>query len=122
MSAFAELAALAPVRVWNGVLARVVESERVTLAVVELEANSVVPEHRHENEQVGILLSGSLTFRIGDETRELAPGGTWSIPADVPHEVTTGPDGAVAAEVFAPARTDWNALERVGPAAPRWPR
>ena len=121
MSAFDDLAALAPLRVWNGVTARVVESGRVTLALIELEANCVVPEHRHENEQVGVLLSGSLTFRIGEETRELGPGGTWSIPANVPHDVATGPDGAVVAEVFAPARADWNALERVAPGPPRLP-
>ena len=36
----------------------------------------------HENEQLGMVITGSVTFTIGDETRELGPGGTWRIPSD----------------------------------------
>ena len=121
MSAFAELPKLTPVRIWDGVLVRVIAGERVAFAIVELDPDTVVPEHSHDNEQVGLLLTGSLTFRIGEETRELASGGTWSIPANVPHQVQAGPEGAVAAEVFAPPRADWEGCERLEPAAPRWP-
>jgi quercetin dioxygenase-like cupin family protein len=118
---FAELAALAPTRIWEGVAGRVVHGERVTLTVIELDPASVVPEHSHENEQVGVMLSGSLTFRIGSETRALGPGATWCIPGNTPHEVRTGPEGAVVVEVFAPPRVDWAALEREEPRHPRWP-
>jgi quercetin dioxygenase-like cupin family protein len=118
---FADLEGLDAQRIWDGVAGRVVEGERVTLAVIELDPDSVVPEHRHENEQVGVLVSGRLEFRIGDDTRLVEPGGTWCIPADVPHEVRTGPQGAVAVEVFAPARADWAGLERFEARPPRWP-
>ena len=118
---FDSLDELRPHRVWDGVLARVVPGERVTFVVLELDANTVVPEHAHENEQLGVLASGSMRFRIGDEERDLLPGGTWSIPPNVAHEVTAGPEGAVAIEVFAPGRTDWAALERPDPSTPVWP-
>jgi quercetin dioxygenase-like cupin family protein len=118
---FADLGSLSAQRIWEGVAGRVVEGERVTLAVIELDPDSVVPEHRHDNEQVGVLVAGLLEFRIGNETRRVEPGGTWCIPADVPHEVRTGPEGAVAVEVFAPARSDWAALERLEARPPRWP-
>ena len=121
MGAFDDIATSGPVRIWEGILARTVEGERLTLAVVELDPASVVAEHRHENEQLGLVVSGSVTFRIGDETRELGPGGTWQIPANTPHEVHTGPEGAVVIDVFAPAREDWEALERLEPREPRWP-
>jgi quercetin dioxygenase-like cupin family protein len=121
VSAFAELGDLAPLRIWEGVVARVVQSDRLTLAVVELEPDCFIPEHSHENEQVGLLLTGSLEFRIGDETRQLGPGATWCIRANVPHDVRTGPDGAVVAEVFAPPRADWEGLEQLAAGAPRWP-
>jgi unsaturated pyranuronate lyase len=88
--------------------------------VIELEPNSVVPEHSHENEQLGIVISGSVDFRVGDETRQLGPGETWSIPAQTPHEVVTGPDGAVMIDVFSPVREDWKPLERID-RAPLWP-
>jgi quercetin dioxygenase-like cupin family protein len=120
-SPFADLDSLSALSVWDGVAGRVVEGGRVTLAVIELDPGSVVPEHRHENEQVGVLVAGLLEFRIGDETRRVEPGGTWSIPANVPHEVQAGPEGAVAVEAFAPARADWAALERLEGRPPRWP-
>jgi quercetin dioxygenase-like cupin family protein len=107
--------------IWDGVTGRVVQGERATLVVVELEAGSVVPEHTHDNEQLGVCAAGSLTFRIGEETRKLGPGDTWIIPSEVAHEVHVGPEGAVVIETFVPARSDWEQLERLEPASPRWP-
>lgn len=121
MSYFSEVAGVAPHEIWEGVAGRVVEGEQATLSVIELDAGAVVPEHRHANEQLGVLVAGSLTFRIGEESRELRPGGLWSIPADVPHEVRVGPEGAVVVEAFAPARADWASLGRRENAVPRWP-
>jgi unsaturated pyranuronate lyase len=118
---FADLEGMSPLRIWDGVASRVVEGERVTLAVIELDPDSLVPEHSHENEQLGVLVAGLLEFRIGGETRRVGPGGTWCIPANVPHEVQTGPEGAVTVEVFAPPRSDWAALERLEVQPPRWP-
>jgi quercetin dioxygenase-like cupin family protein len=107
-------------QVWDGVAARSLHGERLTLAVVELDANSVVPEHSHDHEQLGLVVQGSLTFRVDDETRELTPGGTWRIPSNVPHEVHVGPDGAIVVDVFAPTRDDWRDRERLERRA-RWP-
>jgi quercetin dioxygenase-like cupin family protein len=121
VSAFEELAAIGPQDIWNGVVVRAIHGERITLGVVELEPSSIVPEHSHENEQLGIVLSGSLTFRVGDEARELGPGGTWRIPSNTPHEVTVGSEGAVVLDVFAPTRDDWSAFEPQAPRMPLWP-
>ncbi len=121
MSAFAGLSSLDLQRIWNSVHGRVVHGEKITLGVIELDADSHVPEHQHENEQLGMVITGSLTFRIADETRELGPGETWTIPSNVPHEVTAGPAGAVVIDVFAPVRADWDELEHTEPSSPRWP-
>jgi quercetin dioxygenase-like cupin family protein len=121
VSAFDDLSALAPVDIWDAVAVRAVHGERLTLGVVELDANALVPEHAHENEQLGMVLQGSVTFRVGDETRELGPGGTWSIPPNVPHEVQVGPEGAVVIDVFAPGRADWAEREPSALRAPHWP-
>jgi len=120
-SAFDELARIGPLPIWHGIVARTVAGERLTLAVVELDAGAVVAEHAHENEQLGIVLRGSMSFRVGGETRELGPGGTWTIPANTPHEATAGPEGAVVIDIFAPPRDDWAALEPLEPRPPRWP-
>jgi quercetin dioxygenase-like cupin family protein len=121
MSAFARLADLCPLPIWNGVLGRAVQSAGVTLAVVELEPNSVVPEHHHHNEQLGLVLQGSMTFTIGGERRDLVPGDTYIIPANVPHDVATGPAGAVVIDVFSPVRADWERFDPLEPHCPRWP-
>lgn len=108
MTNLADLAELGPIQVWDGVVARRVQGEKLTLAVVELAPDAVVPEHRHPNEQCGLVIEGEVTFRVGDEERALGPGGTWRIVADMPHSVITGPGGAVVIDVFAPAREDWD--------------
>ncbi len=109
------------IQVWDTVVARAVHGDRQSLAVVELDPNALVPEHQHENEQLGMVIMGTLTFRIADETRELGPGDFWTIPSNVPHEVTAGPVGAVVIDVFAPVRADWEELEHSEPRRPRWP-
>lgn len=121
MDAFAEVGSLDPHEIWDGVLGRVVDGEHLTLSVIELDPDAVVPEHRHGNEQLGVLVAGSLSFRIGEETRQLGPGGLWRIAAETPHEVRAGPEGAVVVEAFAPRRDDWDALVRRTGAVPRWP-
>ena len=84
------------------------------MSVVELDPGAVVAEHSHENEQLGIVLRGTMDFRVGDERRELGLGGTWRIPANTPHEATAGPDGAVVIDVFAPPRDDFRELPSCG--------
>jgi quercetin dioxygenase-like cupin family protein len=110
-----------PQRIWEGVTSRAVHGSEVTLSLIELAPGAQVPEHSHANEQVGILIQGSLTFRIGGETGEVVPGGTWCILAEVPHSVSAGPAGAVLAEVFSPPRHDWGAIETHEPGPGRWP-
>jgi quercetin dioxygenase-like cupin family protein len=118
---FADLSSLDLQRIWDGVHGRVVHGERITLGVIELDPDSVVPEHSHDNEQLGSCLSGSLVFRVGNESRELVAGGTWSIPPNAPHEVHVGPEGAVVIDVFVPPRDDWREAPTVAPRALRWP-
>jgi quercetin dioxygenase-like cupin family protein len=119
---FAELSGLPLRQIWQSVAVRTVDGERLTLGVVELDANALVPEHRHDHEQLGMVLQGSVEFRVGDVTRRLEAGGTWCIPSNVPHEVKVGPEGAVVVDVFAPVREDWGGIEPT-PAQrePRWP-
>jgi quercetin dioxygenase-like cupin family protein len=117
MTAFSDISQLEVLQIWHGVTGRAVAGTEATLAYIELEPDTVVPEHRHPNEQTGLLLRGSLRFTVGDETKELAPGAMWVIPGDVPHTVAAGPEGAVLAELFAPPRADWAGLERA-PARP----
>jgi quercetin dioxygenase-like cupin family protein len=121
MSDLVDLASMPLLEVWGeDVRARRLEGERLTLAVVELAPGAVVPEHRHEQEQLGLCVRGSVRVRVGDETRELGPGGTWRVRSGLPHEVVAGPEGAVAIDVFSPVRDDWD-FPLLEPRPPLWP-
>lgn len=118
---FSELNTLPVKQIWDNVIARIVQSELITMAIVELAPHSVVPAHQHVNEQLGFVITGSVRFTVDGETRERGPGQAWRILADVPHEVTVGPEGAVVAEVYSPVRADWAALPDYAARVPVWP-
>ena len=88
---------------------------------MELAPDAAVPEHRHENEQMGMVITGAMTFTVDGETRTLGPGGTWRIPSGRPHDAVAGPDGAVVIDLFAPLRTDWDERPHLDPRPAAWP-
>jgi len=121
VSGYRSLADLGPLPIWPGILARVVEGRDITFAVVELEPGAVAARHQHPQEQVGLVLKGTMHFVIGDEKRTLVPGDTYLMPSNVPHEATAGPEGAVVIDVFAPVRADWHKFTAAPAQPPRWP-
>lgn len=121
MANLRDLSEIEPIQVWDGIRARRVEGDRLTLAIVELDRDAIVPEHTHDAEQSGLVITGQMTFRVGDEERVLGPGGTWRILGGVPHTAKAGPDGAVVIDTFSPIRADWDALPVLAASAPRWP-
>ena len=122
MSNLVDFDTLPVVDVWgDAVRARRVEGERITLALVELAPDALVPGHQHEHEQLGMVITGQITFTVGDEIRELAPGASWRIPSNVWHQVQVGPDGAMVIDIFAPTRRDWDDRPSHPPSAAPWP-
>jgi len=121
MKTFEALRDVRPHLLRDGITARAVQGDRMTMAVVDLEPNASLPEHHHENEQLGFVIKGSIEFRIGSEKRVLEAGDTYVIPSHVPHEASAGPHGATVADVFAPVRADWADLKRAEPSAGDWP-
>jgi quercetin dioxygenase-like cupin family protein len=121
MTDLRDIEEVGPLPIWDGVVARAIEGEHITFSVVELAPNAVVPEHRHPNEQIGMVIQGSGRFRVGDEERDVRPGSTWRVLADVPHEMHVGPEGAVVIDVFTPLRSDWRAFTPDQPRPTVWP-
>jgi quercetin dioxygenase-like cupin family protein len=121
VSAFDSLDGVRPYQLWDGITARSVRGSRITFAVVDLEAGVAAPEHRHGNEQLGIVLRGSITMVVDGESRTLRVGETYVIRSDVPHSATAGPEGATVIDVFSPVREDWERLERLEPGRGAWP-
>jgi unsaturated pyranuronate lyase len=123
MSDLRDITDVPSIDVWGeSVQARVIVGHNASLSVVELAPGAIVPEHRHEHEQLGLCIEGSITFTIDGQRRELGPGGTWLIRSNLTHSAVAGPDGAVVVDIFAPVRADWDSLPRSTPRIPRWPR
>lgn len=93
--------------IFPGVDVRTASGEKMMISVVELAPRSVVEEHSHPHEQVGILLTGKVTFYVGDEQKLLNAGDVWIIPGGVKHRVVVGDEPARALDVFMPIREDY---------------
>jgi quercetin dioxygenase-like cupin family protein len=119
---WATAAELAPYNLLEGILARTVHGAELSLALVDLAPSLAMPEHRHPQEQLGIVVRGELTLTIGDsDSRVRRPGDMWVIPSDVPHSVAVGPEGCTVVEAFSPPRSDWEAMPRRAAHPGAWP-
>ena len=93
--------------IFPGVHIHTVGGVQMMLSFVDLEPGSVVEEHSHSHEQVGMLLEGRATFFVGDEERVLEAGDMYCIPGGVKHRVVALDEGAKALDIFHPVREDY---------------
>jgi quercetin dioxygenase-like cupin family protein len=93
--------------IFPGVHIRTCAGEKMMVSIVNLEPHSVVEEHSHPHEQVGMLLFGRVRFFIGDEEKELGPGDVWCIPGGVKHKVITLDEASAAIDIFTPVREEY---------------
>jgi len=96
-----------PKEVAPGIRIRTFWQEKMLIAMVELDANAVLPEHDHPHEQGGAVLGGELIFTIGGETRTCTAGDSYLIPGGVRHSAIAGPNGAQVMDVFSPVREEY---------------
>lgn len=93
-------------RPFPGVELTIMESPQMTMSIVDMQPHSVIPEHSHPHEQIGLMLEGEATFVIAGETRRVTQGQMWRLPGNVPHEVSTGELPMKAVDIFYPVRDD----------------
>ena len=86
--------------IFPGVEILTAAGKNLMLSVVRFEPHSVVLEHSHPHEQMGILLEGRVEFTIGGVTRLLGPGDMWRIPGGVLHSVRALDGPVRALDVF----------------------
>ena len=72
-----------PSRSTPSVARQYITADRVTIARFELKRGGVVPRHAHENEQVSIVLSGALLFKIDGREVTIRGGEVMQIPGNV---------------------------------------
>lgn len=88
-------------------LSKLAAGERMSVQGFEIAPGAVVPEHRHEHEQVGVVVEGELTFLVGGEEVVCGSGDSFALPSDEPHAAENrGETAVVGYDVFSPPRLD----------------
>jgi quercetin dioxygenase-like cupin family protein len=93
--------------IFPGVTIRTCAAERMMLSYVNLAPHSVVAEHSHPHEQVGMVLEGRVRFFIGAEEKELGKGDMFRIPGNVKHHVVALEEPVKVLDIFYPIREDY---------------
>jgi quercetin dioxygenase-like cupin family protein len=81
-----------------------VAGARLLLCRVTIDPDHEAPVHTHDEEQMGIVVSGSGDFELDGETRRVVPGDTYHAPPGVSHGLRAGAEGCVVIDVFSPPR------------------
>ena len=77
------------------------------LSVVTMAPDARGVMHQHPEEQWGVLLEGSAIRYQGDGEIAVRKGDFWRTPANVPHTMHAGPDGARVLDIFSPPRREY---------------
>jgi quercetin dioxygenase-like cupin family protein len=104
---FFKLADSTPESLFGALTKRVIAHGGKLMAVqVHIPEGAVALAHQHPHEQITYVIRGRISYRIGDETWELAEGDSTYVPPDTQHEVTAVEDTLVV-DVFTPMREDF---------------
>lgn len=93
-------------KLFEGIHARCIHTDQVTIAFVELDAGSVLPEHHHFHEQTTTVLEGRLEFVVDGQSVIVEAGQALVIPPHAKHSAVA--HGACKViDVFSPVREDF---------------
>lgn len=88
-----------------GVRIRAVAAGALMLSYVRIDSHSEAAAHVHDEEQMGIVLSGECVFSLDAEERTMRTGDTYHAPAGVPHGARTSDVPCEILDVFTPPRS-----------------
>ena len=100
------LTEIPPFEISKGFTARLIHTDTMTLAYVDIEAGAELPDHSHFHEQVSNMLEGEFEFVLGGEKMVLRPGEVLVIPSNVPHSGRALTRCRIL-DVFHPVREDF---------------
>src|SRR6202167_1016207 len=90
---------------------KVISGEKAMVAQVFLKKDAVVPEHRHESEQITYILEGALKFELEGTEVVVRKGEVLHIPSNVPPRAGALED-TLDVDIFSPIRVDWLTKDR----------
>ena len=89
-----------------GARGRVLQTDGATLIQFDLDPKTLVETHKHDVEQFGVVVKGSLAMVIAGEQRILTIGDTYRIPAGTAHGARVFEEPTQVIDVYVPPRKD----------------
>ena len=80
---------------------------KTLLTSFELKPRCRFRDHRHQSEQITMVLSGELFFKLEGRTVRLKKGEVIAIPSNVKHAVYTSNKGARAIDAWSPVMAQY---------------
>ncbi len=97
-------------QVQPGMRRKIYFSDRLTMVVIEFtrkKPDTAPPTvHYHAHDQMAFVVEGRIRAFIGEEIKELGPGGVYSLPSNVRHGIQVLTKKVVLIDVFTPPRDD----------------
>ena len=90
-----------------GIQIQPVIGESLMTCWIAMEPGAVVAEHSHANEQLGVVVEGSVSITAAGETRTMVVGDAYVVPTDLAHSGVAGAQGVVLVETFVPIREEY---------------
>jgi len=94
-------------QLFDGVKIRTAYGENIMMSFVHFEPNSLVPEHSHTHEQMGIVMEGRFRLTVNGESKVVEKGDVYLVPSNAKHSAQALNDSAVALDIFSPPREDY---------------
>jgi quercetin dioxygenase-like cupin family protein len=103
-----------PIELVPGITGHLVYGERIMLNFLTSQPNSYMPNHRHESEQLMVILDGALDLVIEGKVHHMEKGDVVTLPSNVDHAAYVSDRGVRVIDIFSPPREDFIAkLEEV---------
>lgn len=90
----------------DGIVGKMIHTDRQTVSFFKIEKGAVLPLHHHVHEQISVVTKGQLELTIDGKTEIYEPGKVAVIPSNVPHSAIALTAVEVT-DVFSPARDDY---------------
>jgi quercetin dioxygenase-like cupin family protein len=97
-----------------GVARRTNQTAKATVSAYAFEPGAEFPIHTHPEEQITVVLEGTVVFEVEGERHALGPGETYVVAPHLEHGLQAGPEGARFLAVVVPRRGGSDAYEIKG--------
>jgi quercetin dioxygenase-like cupin family protein len=90
---------------------RTFKGEKIKVLLLTLQPGHIGERHKHECEQVSLILKGKVKVRLGENEQIVSAGGLVHIRENLPHQIETLGEEVTILEIFSPAEYEREVLQ-----------